>query len=475
MEFVLSVWNVIFNNVISIPSIFIGLIVVVGYILMKKKWYEVAAGFIRTVVGYMILQVGSSQLKATITPLLNGIQQKWGIAAAVMDPNIGMAAGQSALESIGITTSFATLALLIAFLWNILLVALRKYSKIRTLFTTGHIMVQQTAVATWIVLFLLPPLRNIWGVLLTGILIGTYWSVFSNLTVEPTQELTEDSGFAIGHQQMLSIWVVSKFASVFRSRGNNGEEEKQIKLSGAAKVLDDYVVSTTVIMLIFFGVVMVIIGPEILAELDSTYASGVSFAVYIFQKCASFAVDLVILKTGIRMFVNEMVESFNGISSSALKGSIPAVDCAATLSFGNPNASTLGFLFGALGQVIAIVGLLVFQSPIMVIPGFVPLFFDNATIGLYAEMKGGIRGLVVCCVISGVIQVLGSAAAIGLFQLASFGGYPGNLDWATVWLLVGGVLRTLAVPGAILCILAMLVIPQIQYRHHKDTYFQMEE
>ena len=474
MEIILGIWNAIFNNVIALPSIFIGLIVVVGYALMKKKWYEVGAGFIRTVVGYMILQVGSSQLKNTITPLLNGIQQKWGISAAVMDPNIGMAAGQSALESIGVTTSFATIALLIAFIWNIVLVARRKYSKIRTLFTTGHIMVQQTAVATWIVLFLLPPLRNVWGVVLTGILIGTYWSVFSNLTVEPTQELTDDSGFAIGHQQMLGIWVVSKIAPLFRSK-KEGEKDKEIKIGGAAKVLDDYVVSTTLIMLLFFGIVMVIIGPDILKELDTSYSAGVAFGVYIFQKCASFAVDLVILKTGIRMFVSEMVESFNGISSSALKGSIPAVDCAATLSFGNPNASTLGFLCGALGQIVAIAGLLIFQSPIMVIPGFVPLFFDNATLGLYAEMKGGMRALVTCCVASGVLQVLGSAAAIGLFSLASFGGYPGNLDWATTWLGIGAVINWLAVPGAILCIVGMLVIPQLQYRHHKDTYFQMEE
>ena len=111
----------------------------------------------------------------------------------------------------------------------------------------------------------------------------------------------------------------------------------------------------------------------------------------------------------------------------------------------------------------------------MVIPGFVPLFFDNATLGLYAEMKGGMRALVTCCVASGVLQVLGSAAAIGLFSLASFGGYPGNLDWATTWLGIGAVINWLAVPGAILCIVGMLVIPQLQYRHHKDTYFQMEE
>lgn len=476
MDIFLGIWNVIFKNIISQPSIFIGLIVVVGYALMKKKWYEIAAGFIRTVVGYMILQAGASLLKNTVTPLLNGIQQKWGIAAAVMDPNFGMAAGQSALESIGITTSFATVALLVAFIWNIVLVALRKYSKVRTFFTTGHIMVQQTAVATWIVLFLLPPLRNIGGIVLTGLVIGTYWSVFSNLTVEPTQELTEDSGFAIGHQQMLGIWLISKFAGRFASHKDQGDKEhKEFKLSGAAKVLDDYVVSTVLIMLLFFGVVMVIIGPDVLKELDTSYSAGLSFGVYIFQKCASFAVNLVILKTGIRMFVSEMVESFNGISSSALKGSIPAVDCAATLSFGNPNAPTLGFLFGAVGQIVAIAGLLIFRSPIMVIPGFVPLFYDNATLGLYANMKGGLRALVICCIGSGLLQVLGSAAAIGLFQLAAFVGYPGNLDWATLWLGIGTVINWLAVPGAILCIVGMLVIPQIQYRNNKENYFRMEE
>ena len=41
-----------FNNILSQPAIFIGLIVVIGYILLKRKWYEIAAGFIKAVVGY---------------------------------------------------------------------------------------------------------------------------------------------------------------------------------------------------------------------------------------------------------------------------------------------------------------------------------------------------------------------------------------------------------------------------------------
>lgn len=413
------VWNLLFNNILSQPAIFIGLIVVTGYILLKRKWYEVVAGFIRTVVGYMILQAGAGLLKGTVSPLLNGVSKKWSIDAVVIDPNFGFTAANSALESIGITTSFAMITLLIAFIWNITLVFFRKYTKVRTLFTTGHIMVKQSAVATWIVFLLVPGLRNFGGICLIGLLIGTYWSVFSNLTVEATQDLTDGSGFAVGHQQMLGVWCAYKVGGLFAK--SNKEEKKDLNLSGALKILDDYVVSTTLLMLLFFGAIMMILGPDLLRELDAAnFAKGLSFPVYIFQRCASFAVDLVILRTGIRMFVGEMVESFNGISNSILKGSLPAVDCAATYSFGDPNAVTLGFLFGAAGQVIAIAGLLIFKSPLMIIPGFVPLFYDNATIGLYANIKGGIRALIACCIGSGILQVLGSAVATVLFKMAPF-------------------------------------------------------
>ena len=63
-----QIWNIVFHNIISQPAIFIGLIVVVGYILLKRKWYEVIAGFIKTVVGYMILQAGAVELKNTVSP-----------------------------------------------------------------------------------------------------------------------------------------------------------------------------------------------------------------------------------------------------------------------------------------------------------------------------------------------------------------------------------------------------------------------
>lgn len=470
METINKIWDVFFNNVVSRPAIFIGLIVIFGYILLKKKWYEVLAGFIKAAVGYMILQVGAKNLLQTVNPLIQAIQQKWGIKAVVIDPNFGLSAATAALESIGETLSMAMISLLVAFMWNIFLIIFRKYTKVRTLFTTGHIMVKQAAVATWIIYLLIPSLRGVGGIILTGILCGTYWAVGSNMTVEATNDLTDNAGFAVGHQQMFGVWFADKFAGKV---GNKENSVDNFNLKGAFKLLDDYTVSTTIIMGVFFGIIIAIVGELALRELDPAFAKNIGFPLYIFEKAASFAVNLTILKTGVRMFVNELVVSFEGISNSMLKGSVPAVDCAATYGFGATNAITLGFIFGAIGQVIAITLLVMTKNPIFIVPGFVPLFYDNATIGLYANNKGGFRALAIFCMTSGLLQVLGSAFAANLFEMAQFGGYVGNLDWATAWPVFGFIINHFSIIGVVAVILGMLIIPQLQFKNNKEKYFDL--
>lgn len=45
---------------------------------------------------------------------------------------------------------------------------------------------------------------------------GVYWAVASNLSVEPTQRLTGNAGFAIGHQQMVAVWLADKVSPYLR-------------------------------------------------------------------------------------------------------------------------------------------------------------------------------------------------------------------------------------------------------------------
>lgn len=108
----------------------------------------------------------------------------------------------------------------------------------------------------------------------------------------------------------------------------------------------------------------------------------------------------------------------------------------------------------------------------MIIAGFVPLFFDNASIAVYANHRGGVKAAVILSFCSGIIQVLGGALCAALLQLVAFGGWHGNFDFSTIFLAVSYVVKYLKVPGVIICVIAMLIIPQIQYRRSdKEKYF----
>ena len=153
-----------------------------------------------------------------------------------------------------------------------------------------------------------------------------------------------------------------------------------------------------------------------------------SFLFYILTLCLNFAVYLAILQLGVRTFVTELTQSFQGIANKLLPGSVPAVDCAVTYGFGSPNAVPIGFLCGAVGQFIAIGVLILLQSPVLVIAGFVPVFFDNATIAVYANNKGGMKAAMILPFISGLCQVFGSALIAGWVGMAAYGGYLGMWD-----------------------------------------------
>lgn len=184
MEFLLGIWSFFAQNILQKPAFFIGLMVLIGNALLKKPWYEILSSFIKATVGYMILTVGSGGLVSSCRPVLVGLKDKFNISAVIIDPYYGQSAIDTALNAINRSFSMVMVLLLIAFIFNILLVAFRKVTKIRSIFTTGHIQVQQSAIAFWIILTCFPQLGDTQYLILMGILLGTYWAVGSNLTVD---------------------------------------------------------------------------------------------------------------------------------------------------------------------------------------------------------------------------------------------------------------------------------------------------
>lgn len=473
MDILLAPLNWFSQNILQNPAFFVGLLVLIGYLLLKKPLHDVFAGFIKATVGYLILNVGSGGLVNTFRPILVALAEKFKLEAAVIDPYFGLAAANAKLETMGFI-SVATTALLIGFGINILMVALRKVTKVRTLFITGHIMVQQAATISVFVLLLIPQFQNAFGAWAVGIICGLYWAVSSNMTVESTQRLTGGGGFAIGHQQQFAIWFVDKVAPIF---GKKEENLDNLKLPTFLNIFHDTVVASATLMLVFFGGILAVLGPEIMsnAELIGTGAyvpEKQAFFMYVLQTALTFSVYLFILMQGVRMFVAELTNAFQGISSKLLPGSFPAVDVAASYGFGSSNAVLSGFVFGLIGQLITIALLVIFKNPILIITGFVPVFFDNAAIAVYADKRGGWKAAVALSFISGVLQVALGAVAVALLGLT--GGYHGNIDLVLPWLPIGYLFKYLGIIGYVIACLFFLIIPQLQYAkaNDKEAYYR---
>lgn len=478
MEFLMSAWQYFATNILQQPAFMIGMIVILGYILLKKPWYDVLGGGIKAIVGYLILTVGSGGLVSNFRPVLVGLKDRFQLDAMVIDPYFGQNAVTAGVEEVfGKAFSQVMILLLIAFVVNILLVRFSKVTKLRSLFTTGHVQVQQASTAYWLILFALPALatNNTALLIVMALLLGIYWAVGSNLTIEPTQELTDGAGFCLGHQQIMGVALFSWIAG--KMGGKDGKKSKKIEdieLPGWMSIFNENMVCTSLLMLLFFGIILVVLGRDYLVE-AGFLGENASFLFYIITTCLNFAVYLAILQLGVRTFVTELTQSFQGIANKILPGAVPAVDCAVSYGFGSPNAVPLGFLAGAVGQFLAIAILIIMKSPVLVIAGFVPVFFDNATIAVYANNKGGLKAALILPFIAGLCQVFGSAFIAGWVGMAQYGGYLGMWDWAVVWPAFTVIMKYLGYVGVAVIVVGMLAIPQLQYRKNKEGYFMVTE
>ncbi len=280
----------------------------------------------------------------------------------------------------------------------------------------------------------------------------------------------------------LVAWLSDKMKKSNIQKGKRSATKlEDVSLPGFLRIFNENMVATAILMFLFFGIIMLVLGENYFHQVFietkgvSGLAKGASFFFYILTTSLGFAVNLAILQLGVRTFVGELTESFTGISDTILPNSVPGIDVAATFAFGEQNAVTIGFLFGALGQFLAIGALMLFHSPTIIIAGFIPLFFDNAVFGVIANNRAGAKAAMILPFFSGIIQVVGAALISTWIGMSKFGGYLGMFDWDTVWPGFTVILKYLGYVGIVVVALILILIPQLQYRKDPKNYFLMVE
>lgn len=446
-----KVLDLLLKQIFGQPFLLMAIIVFIGYIAMKQKVSKALMGAAKASIGIIVMGMGSGALIANFGKLLTALQTATGIQGAGLNTYPTMTAGYDKMDAIlgaGTGASWGIYTLLVAFLLNLLLVALRKYTKIRAVYLTGNAMIVQAGISTYIVWRFLG-LGMIPTVLIAALITALYWGIFSTLLIKPTKMIT-GADFTVSHQQMLGSFLAYKIAPKIGNAEKDDIEKKKIPES--LNFLQDNIIATALVMFISTAVIMLIIGRDQIDWLrgpeglnQGGLKNNIVFLIWI---SITLTANIVVLLSGVRMFVGELMMSFKGISEKLLPGAVAGVDCAAIFAFA-PKSVVLGLVFGALGQVIGLVGLIVFKSPIFLVPGFIPLFFDNATIAIFANKFGGWKSAAIICTVNGIVQILGSALAVQMMELTW---WQGSTDYATIWVgiiaLFKGIGSLLGIPVA---------------------------
>ncbi|AOT72099.1 PTS ascorbate transporter subunit IIC [Geosporobacter ferrireducens] len=376
------------RGVLGEPAFVLGIIACIGLIVQKEAMERVIQGTIKTILGYILIQIGASAAGVALGNLSLLIQRGFQVIGIIPHNEIIVALAQ---------INYGNYIAWIMLFGMVIHLLIARWSPLKYVFLTGHHML---FMASMLAAVLAVSSLSKWKVILLGaVLLAMAMSVGPAVIQPFVRKITNNNTIAVGHFNSIGFVIAGLIASCFKSEH---KEEKETPLPGFRRfqvLFQDHILSTTLFMFILFLLAGFFVGRETMEEL---FFSRPPIVIAVMQ-AVWFAAGAYVILMGVRMLLSEIVPAFQGISEKIVPNGIPALDCPILFPYA-PIASIFGFLFSLMGGVAAML-LFIMRSNqyTIIIPGIVTHFFSGGAAGVIAYRIGRKRGLVTACFVHGFV------------------------------------------------------------------------
>ncbi|EOU1614338.1 TPA: PTS ascorbate transporter subunit IIC [Clostridium perfringens] len=400
------------------PALFMGLVVAIGLILQRKPIDAILKGIFKGIIGMVILLKGVDIVVSSITPLANAFSGLFNTQSNSTLGDFNVFLGQYG--------SYVGLILLCGFVINIIIA---RYTRFKTIYLTGNILFWYP------MLFLAVGIENnVSGLKLfifTLIMYILVITIFPYILRKHVKYVTGNDSFTIGHTASIYCLLGSYIGKLVGQKDKNIEN---LNLPKSLSFFRDTNITAAIVMFIVYIIVGLFIGKE---SRIAIYGSE-PLITYSLIQGITFAAGMIILLTGVRMILGEIIPSFKGIADKLAKGSIPALDIPMIFPYG-PNALLIGFIIALITSIgtlflLGASGVLTFA----LIPLVVACYFDVAPGAIFANARGGWPAAIITSVLGGIILMVLAAISLNLVSgtvgnfIQTYGG-----NEFSIWVIIG--------------------------------------
>lgn len=400
------------------PSLFLGIVVLIGTLVQKKTATEIIAATFKTIVGMRLVQIGANLLVEASTPMLEMVLLRFNIQARIADPWTGVGESISLLEG---NPLLSRISLIMAGAW-LLHLLLSRLTRFKTVHLAAQILFSDTVLVCYFILAITGVFNWLTAALMV-VLLAVYWWLWPSLMAKPIKRLIPDGSMTVGHNTMVGGLLAMQIAWL---TGDTSQDTEEINFPRWLKIMEDRIPSNTLIMAILFMGIALLTRSEVISQVTG----GTDPIIFAFNRAIEMVVGLTAILIGVGTFQKELVPAFEGFARHIVPGAIPAMDAIVIWKYA-PKATVLGVLSMITGMMLGILLQVVLDSAYITIPSAIPMFIGGSTIGAMTSKFGGVRGTIISCVAIGVIQVFGSTWLASIVDFKIAGG--GHIDFCTYW------------------------------------------